>query len=181
MKARMKTMKKLRNALAISFDLPNSPVCIPGPCPARCTLRSMASSMVCCEVPGIMLALIVTWRLRLRRLICAGPVPSSNRTTSPNGTIAELVRRARRPSPLVEPVAELGDRTDVDLVLLALLVVVADLVAGHQQPQRVGDVGDRDAQVGGLGAIDLDAVLRLAHRPATNRRPPRRALCGDRP
>ena len=33
-----------------------------------------------------MLALIVTWRVRPRRLISAGPAPFSNRTTSINGT-----------------------------------------------------------------------------------------------
>ena len=64
---------------------------------------------------------------------------------------------------LREPVADLGGGPHVDLVLFAFLVVVAGLVAGHQQPQGVGHVGDRDAQVGGLGAIDRHAVLRLAH------------------
>ena len=62
-----------------------------------------------------------------------------------------------------EPVAELGRRPHVDLVLLALLVVIAGLVARHQQPQGVGHVGDRHAQVGRLGAVDRHAVLRLAH------------------
>ena len=51
----------------------------------------------------------------------------------------------------------------MDLVLFAFLVVIAGLVAGHQQPQGVGHVGDRHAQIGGLGAIDHHAVLRLAH------------------
>ena len=50
----------------------------------------MASSTPCSEVPGVRFALMVTWRVRPRRLISAGPVPGTNRTTSSNGTVPNL-------------------------------------------------------------------------------------------
>ncbi len=61
---------------------------------------------------------------------------------------------------LVGAVLALG--ADVDLVLLAVLLVVGDLVALDEQAQRVGDVGRLHAQVGGAGAVDEHPHLGLA-------------------
>ena len=91
MNARMKARKNARNALAISFDLPSRPVLYSGP------MFSFSAALVdgvqhapARDVPGVMFALIVTWRVRPRRLIWAGPVPCSKRTTSSNGTVPNL-------------------------------------------------------------------------------------------
>ena len=51
---------------------------------------------------------------------------------------------------------------DVHFVLLAALIVCGDLVAADQQPQRLGRVGDLDAEVRRLQPVEMDRQLRLA-------------------
>ena len=65
--------------------------CTPAPCSSFSADLAIASSTVCCDVPGARLALIVTCRVRPRRLIWAGPVPCSKRTTSSSGTVPNLL------------------------------------------------------------------------------------------
>jgi hypothetical protein len=78
------------------------------------------------------------------------------------GDRAELGRGHADEAQPVGVGAGVGQRAHEHVVPLALLVVARDLVAADEQAQGVGHVGDADAEVGGLAAVDVGAHLGLA-------------------
>ena len=114
------------------------------------------------EPSGATLANSVTCRRRFKRLISDGPVERRSSTTSSSGTVpsrADGTVSKRQPFD-VGAIRLVG--ADVHLVLLALLFVGGHLDAAHEKPQRAGDVGHLDAEVGGLVAVDVDGDFGLA-------------------
>ena len=59
-----------------------------------------------------------------------------------------------------DPVAIMAIGLDRDLPMAAELVIAVDVERAHVQRQGLIEVVDRDAQRGGLGAIDIEIKLR---------------------